>query len=296
LAKRKPAWKDVENRDGRSEASSGKRSSSKGSKGSKRSKGSRRPERRRLRVVYDVNGPRVRLGVGWFILNVAALIGGRWAVAVLYSLTAAIAALQSAKTWRVGGRRPHRIAAGAGAGAISIAGAFTTETVGAVILGVVAVALFLGYAGRARDPRADPILDASFTIRCALFAGFAAACVSIAARFEFSSVVGLVFIVAAYETGDFLVGSGASNSVEGPVAGGTAIVVTTFAIAALGIKPFEFPNAFLFGGIAAVLCPAGQLLASAILPAADAPASALRRIDSLLLLAPVWALVVGFLI
>jgi hypothetical protein len=33
-----------------------------------------------------------------------------------------------------------------------------------------------------------------------------------------------------------------------------------------------------------------------ILPQADAPASALRRIDSLLVLAPVWAVVVGRLV
>jgi len=51
--------------------------------------------------------------------------------------------------------------------------------------------------------------------------------------------------------------------------------------------------AFAFGALAAVLCPAGQLVASAVLPSAGAPASALRRIDSLLLLAPAWAYVVG---
>jgi len=45
-----------------------------------------------------------------------------------------------------------------------------------------------------------------------------------------------------------------------------------------------------------VLCPAGQLAASMILPKVDSPASALRRIDSLLLLAPAWAFVVGHLV
>ena len=122
--------------------------------------------------------------------------------------------------------------------------------------------------------------------------GFAAACVAICARFEFGAVVGLVLVVAAYETGDYLVGSGANNPFEGPIAGGAAIVVITFAIGALDISPFAFPRAFLFAALAAVLCPAGQLVASAVLPSAAAPASALRRIDSLLLLAPVWALVV----
>ena len=119
---------------------------------------------------------------------------------------------------------------------------------------------------------------------------------AITARYSLTAVVGLVFIVAAYEIGDYLVGSGARNPFEGPVAGATAIVVTTFAITAIGLKPFVFPGSFALAALAATLCPAGQVLASAILPKVDAPASALRRIDSLLLLAPAWALVVGHLV
>ena len=74
------------------------------------------------------------------------------------------------------------------------------------------------------------------------------------------------------------------------------MVVTTFAVGALDIKPFQFPQAFVFGALASVLCPAGQLVASAVLPSNAAPASALRRLDSLLLLAPAWAFVVGLLV
>jgi hypothetical protein len=277
--KRKPVWKEVEEREQR--------------KVTNRVKARRTPGRHRLRVVYDVNGPRVRLGVGWFLLTVVALLAGRWAVAALYTLTAAIAALQTASTWRHAKQRPHRVVAGAGAAAIALAGAVSTAAVGAAILVVVGAALVVAYGERARNPRAVPILDASFTVRCALFAGFAAACVSITARYEYGSVVGLILIVASYEVGDFLVGSGASNPVEGPIAGATAIVVTTFAITALDITPFEFPRSFAFGAMAALLCPAGQLVASAVLPSADASASALRRVDSLLLLAPAWAFAVG---
>jgi hypothetical protein len=252
--------------------------------------------RRRLRVVYDIDGPRVRLGVAWFLLALVALAFGRWAVTVLYSLTAAAAALQSAKAWRHVRQRPHRIVAGAGALVIGLAGGITTGLVGAAILAMVAAALVVAFVERTTNPRNDPILDASFTVRCALFPGFAAACLAIAARFEYGSVVGLVFIVSAYETGDYIVGSGSSNPLEGPIAGATAVAVTTFAVAALAIEPFGFPHAFLFAALAAVLCPAGQLVASAILPSAGAPASALRRIDSLLLLAPAWAFTVGLLI
>jgi hypothetical protein len=284
-AKRKPVWKEDEERERR--------------KVSNRVRARQQPGRRRLRVEYDVNGPRVRLGIGWFVLNVVALVLGLWTLALLYAGTAAIAALQTAMAWSKTGRHPHRVVTGVGAAAIGLAGAVSTGMVGLVILIVVAAASFVAYSERDRPVRRghrDPIVDASFTIRCALYAGFAAACVSIAARFEFGAAVGLVLVVAAYETGDYLVGSGASNPYEGPIAGATAIVVVTFAITALGIEPFAFPRAFLFGFFAAVLCPLGQLLASAILPSAKAPASALRRIDSLLLLAPVWALATGLVV
>jgi hypothetical protein len=52
----------------------------------------------------------------------------------------------------------------------------------------------------------------------------------------------------------------------------------------------------VFGGFAAFCCPLGQIAASAILPSADARAPALRRLDSLLLLGPAWALLVGLLL
>jgi len=46
-------------------------------------------------------------------------------------------------------------------------------------------------------------------------------------------------------------------------------------------------------GVAAVCCPVGQWIASAILPRPDAHAPALRRIDTLLLLAPLWVVAAG---
>ena len=282
-AKRKPVWKEVEEREA-------KRLSS-------RLRQRRKYRRRRLAVVYDVNGPRVRLGCAWFALTILGLIGGRFAVGALYSAVAAFAALQTALVWRKAGARPHRFAAGAGALAIGLAGTVSTPIVGIAILGFVGAALFLAYGAAASSRRpVNPIDIAGFTIRCALFPGFAAACVGITARYSLTGTVGLVLVVASYEVGDYLVGSGARNPYEGPVAGATAIVVVTFAITAIGLKPFVFPGSFALAALAAILCPAGQLMASLILPKVDAPASALRRIDSILLLSPAWALAVARLI
>ena len=282
-AKRKPVWKEVEEREA-------KRVSS-------RVRERRKYRRRRLAVVYDVHGPRVSLGCAWFALAVLALLAGRFAVGLLYSLTASVAAFQAAFAWQKAGARPHRLAAGAGALGIGVCGALATPLVGVAILAFVGVSLFFAYGIAARSRgRLDPIVMTSLTIRCGLFAGFAAACVGITARYSLTGAVGLVLIVSAYEVGDYIVGSGADNPYEGPVAGATAIVVVTFAITALGLKPFVFPGSFALAALAAVLCPMGQLAASLILPKVDAAASALRRIDSLLVLAPAWALAVSRLV
>jgi hypothetical protein len=72
-----------------------------------------------------------------------------------------------------------------------------------------------------------------------------------------------------------------------------AVLVVLFAVAAIGLPPFEIGNGAQFGLLAAVLCPAGQVVASVVLPAAAAPAPAMRRLDSLLLLGPAWALLAG---
>ena len=282
-ATRKPVWKEVEEREAKQVRN--------------RIREKRKYRRRRLAVVHDVNGPHVTLGCAWFVLAVLALVAGRFAIGLLYSLTASVAAFQAAFAWQKSGARPHRLAAGAGALGIGICGALATPLVGIAILGFVGVSMFFSYGIAARSRgRLDPIVMTSFTIRCGLFAGFAAACVGITARYSLTGAVGLVLIVSAYEVGDYIVGSGADNPYEGPVAGAAAIVVITFAITALGLKPFVFPGSFALAALAALLCPAGQLAASLILPKVDAAASALRRIDSLLVLAPVWALAVSRLV
>jgi hypothetical protein len=282
-AKRKPVRKEVEEREAKRVGN--------------RIRERRKYRRRRLAVVYDVKGPRVSLGCAWFAVVVLALLAGRFALGLLYSLTASAAAFQAAFAWQKAGARPHRLAAGAGALGIGVCGALATPLVGIAILAFVGVSLFFSYGIAARSRgRLDPIVMTSFTIRCGLFAGFAAASVGITARYSLTGAVGLVLIVSAYEVGDFLVGSGANNPYEGPVAGAAAIVVVTFAITALGLKPFVFPGSFALAALAAVLCPMGQLVASLILPKVDAPATALRRIDSLLVLAPAWALAVSRLL
>jgi hypothetical protein len=66
-----------------------------------------------------------------------------------------------------------------------------------------------------------------------------------------------------------------------------------FAVSTIGLEPFDIGNGLGFAALAAVLCPAGQLVGSLVLPSVKAKATGLRRLDSLLLLGPAWAGLVG---
>jgi len=103
-----------------------------------------------------------------------------------------------------------------------------------------------------------------------------------------SAALVLLLLVSAYEMGDFIVGSGASNPMEGPLAGMTAAMLLALPLAVLLVAPFDAAGAPLLG-LSAAACPLGQVVASAMLPDAGATAPALRRIDTLLVLGPLWA-------
>ncbi|HKX72277.1 MAG TPA: hypothetical protein VJM75_13660, partial [Acidimicrobiales bacterium] len=49
----------------------------------------RAPRKRRLAVVYNVDGPRVRLGVGWFAVALAGIAAGPVTAALVYGVAAA---------------------------------------------------------------------------------------------------------------------------------------------------------------------------------------------------------------
>jgi CDP-diglyceride synthetase len=98
----------------------------------------------------------------------------------------------------------------------------------------------------------------------------------------------LFAFAAFHDMGAYLVGTGAASPWEGPIAGVASIVCVTLFVAVL-VPSFSGGSPFLLGLIAGVLAPLGPLAASVILGDRDARAPALRRLDSLLLLGPVWA-------
>ncbi len=248
---------------------------------------------RRYVVVYDINGPRVRLGIVWFVVAAAAIGIGPLPTAVVYGGAAAVAAAQTARSWRKRRNRPDEVIAAAMAALIGAGACFGAGGAGLGILAGVMLAVLRATGDTAsRNPT---LVDAGWTIQCALPPGLVAMSMVLLARLDQGSAFALLLLVSAYEIGDYLIGSGARNPYEGPAAGAGAIVVITFIISTLPISTLDFGEAWLFGGFVVLLAPLGQLLASGLLPSAKSPASALRRLDSLLIAAPVWCFGVGLL-
>ncbi len=249
---------------------------------------SRRP--RRFAVDYDVNGPHVRLGFLWFLVLAGALVVGDWAVALVYSLTAALAGFQAARCWQPLGRAPDPYIAAAIGGGIGISALAGAQAVGAAVLAAAVAAVVSGVVSS--EARRAPLSAVGYTLQCGLFVGLAAAAPTLAYRVDIGAAAALIIFVSVYEMGDYLVGSGSKNAVEGPLAGFTAIAVFAFALWVITFVPFRDNSLLAFGALAAGLCPVGQLMGSAILPRSDAKASAVRRLDSLLVLGPVWVVAV----
>jgi hypothetical protein len=246
--------------------------------------------RRRLAVVYDISGPKVRLGVLWFLANLGGLAVGLEAMTPLWAMTAGVAGLQASRAWRKAGVRAHRGVGGGGAALVAVAAAVSVGMLGIAILVVVAASYYMALIDLKGG---KPIIQASYTLQCALFPGLAAAGVLITLRFDIIAAAGLILLVSAYESGDFLIGSGARWKWEGPVVGMLATMVMVFALSTLRLPPFVLPSSLWLGGMVAVLAPIGQLAGSALLPSAATRAPAVRRLDSMLVLAPAWAVVSG---
>lgn len=102
----------------------------------------------------------------------------------------------------------------------------------------------------------------------------------------------LVLMASAYEAGDYVIGSGGWTPLDGPLAGMVAFILVGFPASAVWMEPFDVMKVWVLV-VAALTCVFGQWMASATLPKAGAKAPALRRVDTLLVLAPMWLAITG---
>ena len=237
-----------------------------------------------LSVVPEVVGPHARLGLVWAVITVAAAVAGPLWLGPWLAATAGLAGAQAARRRSRRPRRPAMVLAGVGAAALTLAGAG-----GPVWVGSAAVAVAAGGVGYALV-RGGPGVEAVWISAVALVTGLAGAAPVLLRTSGLAPLLVLLAYAMVYDASAYVVGSGAASAWEGPTAGIAATGTVTLTVAAVLVPPFEGVSPWVLGSLAAVLTPLGPLVGTALLGDRHDRAPALRRLDSLLLLGPVWSL------
>ncbi len=243
----------------------------------------------RYAVPYRMDRPTIGLSVGWFVSIVVAMSISGWLVAAVVVPVAAIAGLQTGHAWSRYVPSDRRVSA-LFAAVLALSGLAGTFGLG---LGVVVLAfagLAYSHLGVLHKSDQDVTRFAGVLVRSSLPVGLAAGSLIVLTGRGVGAAIALFLLVSGYEVGDYLVGSGSANAVEGPIAGVAVLAVVGAGLALAKPLPFDGPSAISFSILTAACCPLGQIFGSAILPRGDAWAPGLRRLDSLLLAGPLWLL------
>lgn len=252
-------------------------------------------------VTPDITGPRVRLGVLWFLLALAAITSGRLWTSVLCAFVAALSGSQIVGVWgrprrrgertrrdprsrrAPGDARPSdRLIAAVGAGALPLLAGYGTGALGAGLV-LAPVVVIVVYA-----IRGGTFVTALPALMGVLAPGIAAASIVLVVRVNLWAGLFLVMTVSMYDAGSFLHGAESPSRWEGPVAGMIGVFAVTFTMSVFHPTPFTAVSVALSGAVIAVACPLGQMAASKILPTPDARVRGLRRLDAYLVAGPLF--------
>jgi hypothetical protein len=238
-----------------------------------------------LAVVHQTTRPHGRLGVAWAIVTTGLLVAGPGWLSVWMAAIAFVAASQVANVWRKRGERPLPGFAAAAAAAVPLTAATGLDHMNMVVAGAIVLTL----VARTAAPTKAPGRDVALTLVIGLSIGMAAAAPVLLRSINIPAALYLLACAALYDAGAYLVGTGASSEWEGPAAGVAALIPLTMLAAVALVPPFHGGTPLLLGLLAAVLAPFGPVAGSALLGDRTAYAPALRRLDSLLILGPIWA-------
>ncbi len=256
----------------------------------------------RYAVPYRTDGPKMSMGLLWFV----SIMGAVWIrgllVIIPISVAVTIGAFQLAHIWltdRAAGETRYsvgevisvssfRFICAALALLVAVGGWGGMFGLGLSMVVAVLIAVLCGswFGGSYSSVRAVEM--AALIVRCAIPIGVAGGSLVAVAVTAPKAFVVLFVLISAYEAADFLVGTGSSNAIEGPIAGVAAVAVAAFALRLVPPEPLTTASLTAFAVLAALSCVTGQLLASAIMPRGGAYAPGLRRLDSALLTAPLW--------
>jgi hypothetical protein len=229
----------------------------------------------------------VLLGALWAAAAVGTLIAGHAPFALLMAAMAGAAAGQAARSWRhaTPPRRPMAPAALAAAIVAVLGAAF-----GPAAFVVMAVLALVGAAVWAWFGTSGRATDVALTVACAAVPVAAVVGPVLLRRSSLEVPFILMAYALLYDAGSWVVGSGSRHRWLGPLAGAACVIPVTMLVAALGLQ-FRGAAAWELGVLAAVLAPLGPAAGTLLLGDRRGPAPALRRIDSLILLGPIWSLV-----
>ncbi len=242
-------------------------------------------ERPPLAVVHRSVRPHGRLGLAWATVTVGLTVLGPVWLAAWLAVAAFIAGAQTCLVWRKRRERPVSLAGAVIAGGMPIAASFDTRW----MTGVVAAGVLVTFVARLRAPTRAPSRDVALTLAVGVPIGLGAAAPVLVRHTGIAAALLLLAMVCVYDAGAYVVGTGASSAWEGPAAGVAALVPLTIFAEVVLIPPFSGSEPLFLGILAALLAPAGPVAGSALLGDRAAHAPALRRLDSLLLVGPLWA-------
>jgi uncharacterized membrane protein YdcZ (DUF606 family) len=242
----------------------------------------------RYLVTPDVRGPKIRLGLLWTVALFVSLVASAPGLAVFLGLTVAVAALQTSARWRDAGASANQWLAAGGALVIVVASSIGNAWSGAAVVAFAVVAVFFpdGPAPQIPTSLGQIGTQAWGTLAAGLCPAVVGVCAVQLERIDALTFLCLVGAASTYDAGNFLCTEGRRNPWIGPLAGMGGVVVVAIAMAVAQPPPFSSAQALLLGLALVVLCPAGQMLGSWLLPRGRAHAPALRRLDSWLLAGP----------
>jgi hypothetical protein len=122
----------------------------------------------------------------------------------------------------------------------------------------------------------------------------AAASTVLAAKQGLTEVTTLLAAICLFDAANFLTGQGRTGWPIGSICGALTVAVFSFMVAAVVVPPFSGHRPWILLGLVAVLAPAGVVVSGLVSAKHRIPA--LRRLDSLVLAAPVWVIGVALLL
>ncbi|HUR18741.1 MAG TPA: hypothetical protein VMZ51_07385 [Acidimicrobiales bacterium] len=231
-------------------------------------------------------GPQIRLGLLWGLATTIAAAAGPVPLAMVFAPLASLAAAQAARSWRRRQRRAAVAVSAGGAALVVTVSVFGAPAVLVVVVLLGGVLVFARLTPTLPSGHASPGLTGLIALVC----GLGGASPVLLRSDGFIPVFVLLSFVHVYDASAYVVGTGARSAWEGPAAGVAGIAAVTLAVAALLSPPFRGATPWLFGLIAAALAPLGPMAAGRLIGDRRARVPAFRRLDSLLVVGPLWAL------